>query len=109
MTRLPRSRARLLAVVAAIVAAALLVALVVLRRADFLGVALALLVVLFTMVAMVAVDTARHQPPGGPPGGPEPARQPQDRPHSIDADTLETFDDPRMVAALRERYRRPEQ
>lgn len=105
MTRLSRSHAWILAVTASLAAATLLVVLVVLRRADVLGVALALLVVLLAMIAGVAVDAARHRPPTDPATlAPPPHQQPAGL-YGIDADTLETFDDPRMVATLRERLR----
>ncbi|WDZ85743.1 hypothetical protein [Micromonospora cathayae] len=104
MTRLPRSRARILAVTASLAAVSLLVTLVVLRRDDILGVALALLVVLCATVAGVAVNAARHQPAAEPAVAAPPAHRSGGL-HSIDADTLESFDDPRMVAALRERHR----
>ncbi|SCL39896.1 hypothetical protein GA0074692_5524 [Micromonospora pallida] len=101
--RLTRTRARVLAVTASLVAVALLVTLVVLRRDDFLGVVLSLLVVLLAMTTGVAVDAARHQPPPGP--APVPVQQPPGGLRGIDADTLETLDDPMMVAALRARLR----
>lgn len=90
---------------ASLAAAALLVALVVLRRADALGVALALLVVLLATAAGVAVDVLRHGPATDPAAGVPPPQQPPGQRHSIDADTLETLDDPQIVAALRERHR----
>ncbi|XTZ13774.1 hypothetical protein ACQSSU_19930 [Micromonospora echinospora] len=104
MTRLLRSRARILAVTASLATVSLLVALVVLRRADFLGVVLAILVVLLAMIAGVAVDAARHQPPAGAATAPPP-QQSTGGTHGIDAPTLETLDNPMMVAALRARLR----
>ncbi|WP_143740336.1 hypothetical protein [Micromonospora echinospora] len=104
MTRLLRSRARILAVTASLATVSLLVTLVVLRRADFLGVVLAILVVLLAMITGVAVDAARHQPPADPATAP-PQQQSTGGPHGIDAPTLETLDNPMMVAALRARLR----
>lgn len=91
-----------MAVAAALAAMSLLVTLVVLRRDDVLGVGMALLVVLLTMTAGVAVSVARHQQAAGAPPAPAPVPQ---VPGSLDADTLETLDDPMVVAALRARLR----
>ncbi|TWJ26688.1 hypothetical protein JD81_00151 [Micromonospora sagamiensis] len=82
-----------------------MVTLVVLRRDDFLGVVLAILVVLLAMIAGVAVDAARHQPPAGPATVAAPPQQATGGLHGIDAPTLETLDNPMMVAALRTRLR----
>lgn len=90
---------------ASLAGAALLVVLVVLRRTDVLGVALALLIVLLAMIAGVAFDVVRHRPASDPATGAAPPHQPPAGLYGIDADTLETFDDPRMVATLRERHR----
>lgn len=82
---------------------AVLATMVVLRRDDFLGVVLAILVVLLAMTSGVAVDAARHQPPATPVAAPP--QQVTGGLRGIDADTLETLDDPMMVAALRARLR----
>ncbi|MFD0785756.1 hypothetical protein ACFQZ8_17780, partial [Micromonospora azadirachtae] len=90
-----RPDARTVAVVTAVAALSLLVTLIVWRRQDLVGVMLALLCVLLTIVAGVSVTAARQRddeavvetpptPPTPPPSLPEPL--------GIDADTLDALD-----------------
>ncbi|MGN9767580.1 hypothetical protein ACTMS2_20785 [Micromonospora sp. SD12] len=102
---IPRPDARAKAVVAALVAASLLVTLIVWGRQDLVGVALALLCVLSTMIAAVSVAAARQEDeaePGATPAGPG---QPAGGLYGVDADTLESLDHRETVRALRERHR----
>lgn len=100
-----RSDARTVAVVAALGALALLVTLVVWRRQDLLGVALALLCVLLTMVAGVSVSAARQGDDPEPVDRPFAAGPPELRPYGIDADTLEALDSRDALRAVRDRRR----
>ncbi|SIN25370.1 hypothetical protein [Micromonospora cremea] len=84
--------------VAALGALALLVTLVVWRRQDLLGVALALLCVLLTMVAGVSVSAAGQDDDQEPGDRPIVAGPPELMPYGIDADTLEALDQPGRVA-----------
>ncbi|MET7709123.1 hypothetical protein [Micromonospora sp. NPDC005413] len=105
MSQLSRPDARTVAVVAALGALALLVTMAVWRRQDLLGVVLALLCVLLTMVAGVAVSAARQ--------GDEPEQAdrsgtvgpPELMPYGIDADTLEALDSRDALRAVRDRRR----
>ncbi|WP_327029864.1 hypothetical protein OG989_05455 [Micromonospora sp. NBC_01740] len=103
--RLARPDARAKAVAAALVAASLLVTLIVWGRQDLVGVTLALLCVLATMIAAVSVAAARQD------DGPEPAvtpngpGQPVGGLYGVDADTLESLDHRDAVRAMRERHR----
>ncbi len=91
--------------VAALGALALLVTSVVLRRQDLLGVLLALLCVLLTTVAGVAVSAARQG------ADPEPADRPaaggpaELMPYGLDADTLDALDSRDALRAVRDRQR----
>ncbi|MBM0232534.1 hypothetical protein JNW91_12070 [Micromonospora sp. STR1_7] len=102
---MPRADARTVAVVAALGALAPLVTLVVWRRQDLLGVALALLCVLLVMVAGVATSAARQG------DSPEPADRSaavgplELMPHGIDADTLDALDSRDALRAVRDRRR----
>ncbi|WP_328421304.1 hypothetical protein OG470_05165 [Micromonospora sp. NBC_00389] len=106
MSRLSRPDARIVAVVAALGALAPLVMLVVWRRQDLLGVVLALLCVLLTMVAGVAVSAARQgddpEPADRPAAGP-----PELMPYGLDADTLDALDSRDALRAVHERRRGP--
>ncbi|MGC4798745.1 hypothetical protein [Micromonospora saelicesensis] len=105
MSRLSRPDARTVAVLAALGALAPLVMLVVWRRQDLLGVVLALLCVLMTMIAGVAVSAARQV------DDPEPADRsavvgpPELMPYGIDADTLDAMDPRDALRAVRDRRR----
>ncbi|MDG4794395.1 hypothetical protein [Micromonospora sp. WMMD1082] len=104
MRRFPGLDARTVAVVAALAAFWLLVALVIERRQDLLGVAMALLCVLLATVAGVAVTAARQRDADGRPG--QASASPEIEPPGIDADTLETLGDRDAVRAMRDRDRR---
>ncbi|MEU5906266.1 hypothetical protein [Micromonospora sp. NPDC047527] len=106
MNRLVRPDPRMVAAVAALGALTLLVLLVVWRRQDLLGVVLALLFVLLTMVTGVAVSAARQD------DGPEPtdriaAGPPELMPYGIDADTLDALDSRAALRAVRDRRGTP--
>ncbi|MET7748586.1 hypothetical protein [Micromonospora sp. NPDC005367] len=100
-----RPDARTVAVVTAIAALSLLVTLIVWRRQDLVGVVLALLCVLLTIVAGVSVaaarqrddETAAETPPTAVPSLPEPL--------GIDADTLDALDSRDALRAVRDRRR----
>ncbi|WP_433388385.1 hypothetical protein [Micromonospora sp. KLBMP9576] len=101
---IPRPDARAKAVVAALVAVALLVTLIVWGRQDLVGVVLALLCVLSTMIAAVSVAAARQEgdaQPAAPPG----IAGPPEGLYGVDADTLESLDHREAVRAMRERHR----
>ncbi|MCM0676018.1 hypothetical protein NCC78_15155 [Micromonospora phytophila] len=102
--RLPRPDARTAAVVAALAAVSLLVTLIVWRRQDLLGVVLALLCVLFTMIAGVSVAAAREHDDRRSAVAVAPSGHPSGGLHGIDADTLETLDNREAVRAMRERH-----
>ncbi|PWR11265.1 hypothetical protein DKT68_06355 [Micromonospora acroterricola] len=91
--------------VAALGALALLVMLVVWRRQDFLGVVLALLCVLLTMVAGVSVSAARQGVDPEPADRPFAAGPPELMPYGIDADTLDALDSRDALRAVRDRRR----
>ncbi|MEU4680786.1 hypothetical protein [Micromonospora sp. NPDC023737] len=104
MDRLTRPDARTLAVVTAVAALSLLVTLIVWRRQDLVGVVLALLCVLFAIVAGVSVAAARQsddettvETPPATPSLPEPL--------GIDADTLDALDSRDALRAVRDRRR----
>ncbi|MFC4019725.1 hypothetical protein ACFOW4_17520 [Micromonospora sp. GCM10011542] len=105
MIRLARPDARLVAVVAALGALALLVALIVWRRQDLLGVLLALLCVLLTMVAGVSVSAARQGADPEPLDGPGAAGPLVLGPYGLDADTLDALDSGDALRAVRDRRR----
>jgi hypothetical protein len=98
--------ARTVAVVAALAAFWLLAVLVVDRRQDLLGVAMALLCVLLATVAGVAVTAARQRDAEVRPDRGQTSASPQTKPSGIDADTLETLGDRDAVRAMRECHRR---
>ncbi|MBX7264802.1 hypothetical protein KIF24_01195 [Micromonospora sp. Llam7] len=95
-----------MAVVTALAATWLLVTLVVGRRQDLLGVAMALLCVLLATIAGVAVTAARQHDADGQPGPGQPTTHPGAELPGIDADTLETLGDRDAVRAMRDRHRR---
>ncbi|MEV6811516.1 hypothetical protein [Micromonospora sp. NPDC051296] len=106
MRRFPRPDARTLAVVAGLLAFWLLATLVVGRRQDLLGVAMALLCVLLATVAGVAATAARQHDADDSQDPGQPSRHPETQPPGIDADTLETLGDRDAVRSMRERYHR---
>ncbi|MFG1774891.1 hypothetical protein ACGFIR_28430 [Micromonospora sp. NPDC049051] len=103
--RVARPDARAKAVVATLVAAALLVTLIVWGRQDLVGVTLALLCVLATMVAAVSVAAARQEDGTEPAVTPSGPGQPAGGLYGIDADTLESLDHREAVRAMREHHR----
>lgn len=104
MDRLTRPDARTLAVVTAVAALSLLVTLIVWRRQDLVGVVLALLCVLFAIVAGVSVAAARQS--DDEPAGETPAAAPSlPEPLGIDADTLDALDSRDALRAVRDRRR----
>ncbi|MEV4809194.1 hypothetical protein [Micromonospora avicenniae] len=105
MDRLTRPDARTLAVVTAVAALSLLVTLIVWRRQDLVGVVLALLCVLFAIVAGVSVAAAR-QSDDEPAGETPPAAAPSlPEPLGVDADTLDALDSRDALRAVRDRRR----
>ncbi|MDG4806670.1 hypothetical protein O7634_07850 [Micromonospora sp. WMMD1120] len=100
-----RPDARTVAVLAALAALAPLVMLVVWRRQDLLGVVLALLCVLLTMVAGVAFSAARQGDSPEPVDRSAAAGPPELMPYGIDADTLEALDSRDALRAVRDRRR----
>ncbi|MEH1165799.1 hypothetical protein V6V47_10470 [Micromonospora sp. CPCC 205539] len=100
-----RPDARTVAVVAALGALSLLVALVVWRRQDILGVALALCCVLLATVAGVAVSAARQGDDPEPADRPGSAAPPTLMPYGVDADTLDALDSRDALRAVRDRKR----
>ncbi|MGW0213054.1 hypothetical protein ACWDXH_01510 [Micromonospora chokoriensis] len=105
MSRLPRPDARTVAVLAALGALAPLAMLVIWRRQDLLGVALALLCVLLTMVAGVAVSAARQGDAPEPVDRSAAVGPPELMPYGIDADTLDALDSRDALRAVRDRRR----
>ncbi|MEU4400352.1 hypothetical protein [Micromonospora orduensis] len=105
MSGLPRPDARTVAVIAALGALAPLVTLVVWRRQDLLGVVLALLCVLLTMVAGVAASAARQGDVPEPADRPAAAGPPELMPYGLDADTLDALDSRDALRAVRDRRR----
>ena len=97
----------MVAAVAAPGALALLVLLVVWRRQDLLGVVLALLCVLLTMVTGVALSAARQRDEPEPADRPSPAGPPELMPYGLDADTLDALDSRDALRAVRDRRRSP--
>ncbi|MGI5524393.1 hypothetical protein ACQEUX_26105 [Micromonospora sp. CA-259024] len=100
-----RPDARTVAVLAALGALAPLVMLVVWRRQDLLGVVLALLCVLMTMVAGVAVSAARQVDEPVPADRSATVGPPELIPYGIDADTLDALDSRDALRAVRDRRR----
>lgn len=90
---------------AALGALAPLVMLVVWRRQDLLGVVLALLCVLLTMVAGVAVSAARQADDPEPVDRSTVVGPPELMPYGIDADTLDALDSRDALRAVRDRRR----
>ncbi|WP_406073390.1 hypothetical protein [Micromonospora sp. NBC_01638] len=86
-------------------ALALLVTLVVWRRQDLLGVVLALLCVLLTMVAGVSVSAARQGNDPEPVDWSAIVGPPELMPYGIDADTLDALDSRDALRAVRDRRR----
>ncbi|MEH1028016.1 hypothetical protein ACWD6L_14475 [Micromonospora profundi] len=105
MNRLARPDPRIVAAIAALGALVLLVLLVVWRRQDLLGVVLALLVVLLTIIAGVAVSAARQHDEPEPPD--RSAGPPELMPYGIDADTLDALDSRAALRAVRDRRGTP--
>ncbi|MEU6074928.1 hypothetical protein [Micromonospora sp. NPDC047074] len=103
--RIPRPDARAKAAFAALVAAFLLVTLIVRGRQDLLGVTLALLCLLATMIAAVSAAAARQDDDGEPAVPPTLPGQPPAGLYGVDADTLEMLDHREAVRAVRERHR----
>ncbi|MET7960602.1 hypothetical protein [Micromonospora zamorensis] len=102
---MPRPDARTVAVLAALGALAPLVMLVIWRRQDLVGVVLALLCVLLTMVAGVAVSAARQVDDLEPADRSGTAGPPELLPYGIDADTLDALDSRAALRAVRDRQR----
>ncbi|MDG4815886.1 hypothetical protein O7628_10245 [Micromonospora sp. WMMD956] len=106
MTRILRPDVPVVAVAASLAAVALLVALVWWQPRSIVAVVLALLCVLFVMIAGVSVTEGRHRrEEARERGGDEPAQwpgQPAARLSDVDADTLEALDS-RDLRAMRER------
>ncbi|MFU8873898.1 hypothetical protein [Micromonospora sp. SL4-19] len=96
MSSFPKPDARAKAVVASLAAVAALVTLVVWQPEGILSVVLALVCVLFGMIAGVMVTDARQARDGSAPAGDPPVPGGS----SVDADTLEALD-PRAVRNLR--------
>ena len=95
----------MVAVIAALGALALLVTLIVWRRQDILGVLLALLCVLLTMIAGVSVSAARQGVEPEPVDRPGAAGPPVLGPYGLDADTLDALDSRDTLRAVRDRRR----
>ncbi|MFF0468853.1 hypothetical protein ACFYPX_15665 [Micromonospora zamorensis] len=102
---MPRPDARTVAVLAALGALAPLVMLAIWRRQDLVGVVLALLCVLLTMVAGVAVSAARQADDPEPTDRSATVGPPELMPYGIDADTLDALDSRATLRAVRDRRR----
>ncbi|MBM7491388.1 hypothetical protein JOD64_002610 [Micromonospora luteifusca] len=100
-----RPDARTVAVLAALGALAPLVMLLLWRRQDLLGVVLALLCVLLTMVAGVAASAARQVDDPEPVDRSTTAGPADLMPYGIDADTLDALDSRDALRAVRDRRR----
>ncbi|MEU4470724.1 hypothetical protein [Micromonospora sp. NPDC023888] len=105
MSRLSRPDARTVAVLAALGALVPLALLVVWRRQDLVGVVLALLCVLLSMVAGVAFSAARQADDPEPEDRPANTGPAELMPYGIDADTLDALDSRDALRAVRDRRR----
>ncbi|WP_319461557.1 hypothetical protein [Micromonospora sp. RTP1Z1] len=96
MRLFPKPDARFRAAATTLAAVALLVTMLIWRPEGTLAVVLALVLVLLTMTAGVAVTAARESRDARPTAPHPPAGQPLPAGYGVDADTLETLD-PRAV------------
>ncbi|WP_431933499.1 hypothetical protein [Micromonospora sp. RP3T] len=100
MSSFPRSDARVKAVAASAATVAALVTLAVWRPPGILSVVLALVCVVFGMIAGVTITAARQSPGGGVAASSAEGWPAPDPGYGVDADTLEAID-PRAVRNLR--------